>query len=82
MYSTDVKYADSINWDWIQWIYFDLNNDAHWKRYMIKLWFYVIIKATWKIHIKYNEQMNERLNCVKYMQWMWYCKSWNIMNLL
>jgi len=32
--------------------------------YDAKLWFYVIIKANWKIHIEYNEQMNERLSCV------------------
>ncbi len=34
-YSTDVKYADSINWDWVQWIYLDLDNDARWKRHMM-----------------------------------------------
>ena len=33
-YSTDVKYADSINWDQVQWTYFDLNDDARWKKHM------------------------------------------------
>ncbi len=71
-YLTNVKYADSINWDWT---YFDLDDDAHWKRHMIRSWFYVIMKATWKTHIEYDEQMNERLSCVKYMQWIKYCRS-------
>ncbi len=35
VYSTDVKYADSINWDWVQWTYLDLNDDAHWKKHMM-----------------------------------------------
>ncbi len=34
-YLTDVRYADSINWDWVQWIYFDLNDDAHWKKHIM-----------------------------------------------
>ncbi len=81
-YSTDVKYADSINWNQVQWTYLNFNNDAYWKRHIIKSWSYVIMRATWKTYIEYDEQMNERLSCVKYMQRMWYCKSWNIINLL
>ncbi len=34
-YSTDVKYANSINWDWVQWTYLDLDNDARWKKYIM-----------------------------------------------
>ncbi len=46
VYSTDVKYANSINWDWVQWTYLDLDDDAHWKRHMIRSWSYVIMRTT------------------------------------
>ncbi len=35
MYLTDVKHADLINWDWVQWTYLNLDDDAHWKKHMM-----------------------------------------------
>jgi len=32
--------------------------------YDAKSWSYVIMKTNWKTYIKYDKQMNERLNCV------------------
>ncbi len=32
--------------------------------YDARLWFYVIMRANWKTHIEYDEQMNEKLSCV------------------